>query len=323
MFRVEAYLGRCVDSILGPPLRDFDLVLVDDGSPDRCGEICDAYANADGRVHVIHQKNAGLNAARNVGMEWALQNSTSERLFQDIRFPVGRVYEDEFTTCKVLFATDKIAFVNSPFYRYFIRNGGITRRSNLIDKIDALLQQMRFFKGCGKMNVYASSDELYISFLSCAVVALREDGKIDDGRALLAKVTRRLKNKNIAPFAGMTLLQYKISQLKKVKEIECMVFSSDSDHMLGLAAADGALVHKRAPEFCDEKTKSFGEVVEHICSSVEGEDILWATCTSPLVTPETYCRAIATYWRDVPSKGDSLASFEMIWRISARKREYA
>ena len=81
VFRVEAYLGRCVDSILGQTLRDFDLVLVDDGSPDRCGEICDAYANADGRVHVIHQKNAGLSAARNVGMEWAFQNSTSEWLF--------------------------------------------------------------------------------------------------------------------------------------------------------------------------------------------------------------------------------------------------
>ena len=126
--------------------------------------------------------------------------------------------------------------------------------------------------------------------------------------------SRRLKNKNVAPFAGTTLLQYKISQLKKVKEVDRIVVSSDSDHMLELAAAEGALVHKRAPEFCDEKTKSFGEVVEHICSSVVGDDILWATCTSPLVTPETYSLAIATYRRDVPAKGDSLVSFEMIKR---------
>lgn len=126
--------------------------------------------------------------------------------------------------------------------------------------------------------------------------------------------SRRLKNKNVAPFAGTTLLQYKIRQLKRVREIDEIVVSSDSDEMLALADAEGARTHKRAFEYCDEKTKSFGEVVEHICRSVEADDILWATCTSPLVEPETYAMAIQKYRREVPACGDSLVSFEMIKR---------
>ena len=78
----------------------------------------------------------------------------------------------------------------------------------------------------------------------------------------------RLKNKNIAPFAGTNLLVNKINQLKQVKEITSIVVSSDSDVMLAMAKAAGAETHKRAPEYCDEKTKTFGEVVRHIAESV-------------------------------------------------------
>ena len=60
VYKVEPYLNRCVDSILRQTYRDFELILVDDGSPDRCGEICDGYARQDGRVHVIHKENGGL-----------------------------------------------------------------------------------------------------------------------------------------------------------------------------------------------------------------------------------------------------------------------
>ena len=100
--------------------------------------------------------------------------------------------------------------------------------------------------------------------------------------------SRRLKNKNIAPFAGTNLLIHKIDQLKKVAEIDKIVVSSDSDIMLQMAQQAGAEIHKRAPEYCDEKTKTFGEVVRHVAESVTGDDILWATCTSPLVTPALY-----------------------------------
>ena len=126
--------------------------------------------------------------------------------------------------------------------------------------------------------------------------------------------SRRLKNKNIAPFAGTNLLVHKIEQLKKVPAVTRIVVSSDSDLMLEMASRAGADTHKRAPEFCDEKSKTFGEVVRHICESVDGDDILWATCTSPLVTPALYAKAIDEYYPALENGFDSLVSFEVIKR---------
>lgn len=71
VYRVEKYLPACIDSILNQTFTDFELILVDDGSPDRCPEICDETAKRDARVRVIHQANAGLSAARNAGIEVA------------------------------------------------------------------------------------------------------------------------------------------------------------------------------------------------------------------------------------------------------------
>jgi len=80
VYKVEAYLARCVDSILDQSFRDFELILVDDGSPDNCGAICEEYARKDSRIHVIHQENGGLSAARNAGIDWAFENSNSQWL---------------------------------------------------------------------------------------------------------------------------------------------------------------------------------------------------------------------------------------------------
>ena len=71
IYNVERYLPRCIDSILSQSITDFELILVDDGSPDRCGIICDEYAIEDTRVRVIHQKNAKVAAARNSGLDIA------------------------------------------------------------------------------------------------------------------------------------------------------------------------------------------------------------------------------------------------------------
>lgn len=71
IYKVEQWLRRGVDSVLAQTFRDFELILVDDGSPDNCGVICDEYAAADPRVRVIHQKNQGVSRARNVGIEQA------------------------------------------------------------------------------------------------------------------------------------------------------------------------------------------------------------------------------------------------------------
>lgn len=68
VYNVEPWLAPCVDSVLAQSFGEFELILVDDGSPDSCGAICDDYAKKDGRVKVIHQKNGGLSAARNTGI---------------------------------------------------------------------------------------------------------------------------------------------------------------------------------------------------------------------------------------------------------------
>lgn len=78
VYKVKDYLGRCLDSILSQSFTSFDLIIIDDGSPDECGKICDKYAAKDNRVIVIHQENQGQAEARNVGIEWALKNSDSE-----------------------------------------------------------------------------------------------------------------------------------------------------------------------------------------------------------------------------------------------------
>ena len=71
VYKVEKYLSECVNSILSQTYVNFELILVDDGSPDRCGEICEDYSRKDARVRVIHQENQGLSGARNTGMEAA------------------------------------------------------------------------------------------------------------------------------------------------------------------------------------------------------------------------------------------------------------
>ncbi|MCD7994560.1 MAG: glycosyltransferase [Clostridia bacterium] len=69
IFKVEAYLKRCIDSLIGQTLADIEIILVDDGSPDSCPAICDRYAAKDERIKVIHKKNGGVSAARNDGLD--------------------------------------------------------------------------------------------------------------------------------------------------------------------------------------------------------------------------------------------------------------
>lgn len=71
VYKVEQYIHKCVDSILNQTFNDFELILVDDGSPDNCGAICDEYAQKDKRVRVIHKENGGLSDARNFGLKKA------------------------------------------------------------------------------------------------------------------------------------------------------------------------------------------------------------------------------------------------------------
>ena len=71
IYNVERYLHDCIDSVLHQTYHDFELILVDDGSPDNCGSLCDAYARKDGRIRVVHKRNGGLSDARNAGLDVA------------------------------------------------------------------------------------------------------------------------------------------------------------------------------------------------------------------------------------------------------------
>ena len=76
VYNVEKYLTKCVDSIMNQTYKDLEIILVDDGSTDNSGKICDEYVKKDKRFKVIHKKNGGLSDARNVG----IKNSTGEYL---------------------------------------------------------------------------------------------------------------------------------------------------------------------------------------------------------------------------------------------------
>lgn len=235
VYKVESYIRRCIDSVLNQTLTDFELILVDDGSPDNCGNICDEYAEKDNRVHVIHKENGGLSDARNAGIEWVVNYSVSEWItfvdsddwvhpkylevlytavlilncnvsicrfeettgyepeidksllvaevvntekffcehnvnavvawgklykkdfFKNIRYPVGKIHEDEFTTYKLLFKTETCAFVNQPLYYYFYNPKSITESQwtpKRMDVVEALFQNIVFFGEHGITDAY-------------------------------------------------------------------------------------------------------------------------------------------------------------------------
>ena len=72
IYNVEQYLPKCIDSIMSQSFTNIEILLVDDGSPDNCGRICDDYALRDSRVRVFHKTNGGVSSARNYGIEKAM-----------------------------------------------------------------------------------------------------------------------------------------------------------------------------------------------------------------------------------------------------------
>lgn len=218
VYKVEKYLNKCVDSIINQTLEDIEIILVDDGSPDNCGKICDDYAQKDNRIVVIHKTNGGLSDARNAGLEVARgeyigfvdsddyiapemisllygvckKNSTDiagcdlayvyettdrvdynsnkqesvlssddffvlmldvnkylrtgvwnkiykRSLFDTVRFPKGKLFEDVGTMYKLIFQVDKITYVSKPGYFYLKqREGAITSGKYSIKEYDRL-----------------------------------------------------------------------------------------------------------------------------------------------------------------------------------------
>lgn len=107
VYKAEEYLNRCVDSILAQTFTDFEVILVDDGSPDSCGEICDDYARRDPRVRAFHKENGGVSSARNMGLNHARGEWIA---FVDADDWVGDGYLDVFHDTAILLNTDIIHF---------------------------------------------------------------------------------------------------------------------------------------------------------------------------------------------------------------------
>lgn len=126
--------------------------------------------------------------------------------------------------------------------------------------------------------------------------------------------SRRVPGKNIRKFGNSSLLVNKIRQLKQVELIDRIVVTSDSEVMLQAAAAEGTVTHRRPLEYCDDKTRSFNEVVEYVASNVEGDILMWTPCTCPMLMPESYRIALDSFADKVAGSGeyDSVVSCRML-----------
>lgn len=217
VFNVEKYLSRCVISLLNQTYSNVEIILVDDGSTDNSGRICDEFANSHSTVFSIHKKNGGLSSARNTGIEichgdyvsfvdsddyiehnmievmlrscvvngsllsccgrfdiyeymgtkqiglcpkrnetidskeairrllrWNNLDSSScdkmfhKSLFDDVRFPEGRISEDVAVMYKIFSKSKKISLVSMPLYNYCHRNNSITTSSFNYNKLDIM-----------------------------------------------------------------------------------------------------------------------------------------------------------------------------------------
>lgn len=121
--------------------------------------------------------------------------------------------------------------------------------------------------------------------------------------------SRRLKDKNLSHFAGTNLLSHKIRQLKRVPAVESIIVSSDSDEMLGIAHAEGAIPMHRPSEYADDVNgRSLSETIRHIASEASGDHLMWAQVTSPLVDDILYQQAIELYREKLREGFDSLVT---------------
>lgn len=275
VYKVEEYLDRCIKSILNQTYTDFELLLVDDGSPDNCGKMCDEYAEKDNRIFVIHQKNGGLSAARNTGLNWFYEQNRSDyitfvdsddwlhpqcfeillngitetgaqlsvcnhervtdfvpypnfsnieyqisspedflvnnswqynyatcklfhkSLFEDIRFPAGKYFEDTFTTYKVLHKCKKIAYSPNEVYYYFLNSTGITRAPWTTKELvifDAMQEQMQYYKEKGLEKAFEKEFELFVNHHAYQIVRIKENKKdLKKNKATLKEIKKALK----------------------------------------------------------------------------------------------------------------------------------
>ena len=246
VYKVEKFLDRCINSIIQQTFTNLEIILVDDGSPDRSGEICDEWKMKDKRIRVIHKENGGLSDARNKGLDVAtgdyvafidsddwidpdmfqlLYDATQKyqadiaecswrciysdrieeetdntgeyivgdnvfalhgeiqwkyfkpiacnkiydkKIFENIRFPVGKLHEDEFTTHLAFYNARKLVYIDVSKYNYDrTREESITAsfREKNLDVIDALQSRLDFFYEKGIVELQTEMENMYFCVL--------------------------------------------------------------------------------------------------------------------------------------------------------------
>ena len=120
VYKVEEYLRQCVDSIINQTYKNLEIILVDDGSPDKCGEICEDYARNDSRVNVYHNENGGLSDARNYGMarshgEYIIfvdSDDLIEKTFTETLLGLLKEYDADIAACPSHASSDDYELCN-------------------------------------------------------------------------------------------------------------------------------------------------------------------------------------------------------------------
>ncbi len=269
VYKVEKYIKKCVDSILAQSFSDFELWLVDDGSPDNCGKMCDEYSLLDTRIKVIHKKNGGLSDARNAALDvmtgkyvlfvdsddWiahdtleimynalkrtgakvatgnivaVYEDGTEKELyspvkeetvlhgeellttllrpnacnrlyaadiFKDLRYPVGRLYEDVFVYHKILDQIDSMVLTGKNSYYYLIRSGSIMHTEYSIkftDIVDAIYDRANWLDKIGQKKL---ADETRLFVYSQVAVAYAHLDKNNDEHFKRLKEIKLIYNK--------------------------------------------------------------------------------------------------------------------------------
>ena len=144
IYKVENYLAKCIESLLEQTYKNIEIILVDDGSPDSCGKICDEYAAKDSRIKVIHQQNSGVAAARNAG----LQEASGEYIgFVDPDDWVEpQMYERLLSRLKT--ANAELAVCG---YNYYDETGAVDSSRLYPEKEDEVLSRKELFKRLSDM----------------------------------------------------------------------------------------------------------------------------------------------------------------------------
>ena len=274
VYNVEKYLRECIDSILSQTYKKLEIILVDDGSTDESGKICDEYVKKDSRIKAIHKENGGLSSARNTGLDIAtgkyisfidsddyvtenfiekmynaLQENKAEmaqclftkdkfesvkmqievldseqaieywndiqyhnffviacnklynlKLFENLRFPLGKISEDAFTTYKVFDKAKKIVIIPDILYYYRSTPDSITNRKFSVKRYDALQayeEEINYFKKNDKERLAYSAMVLYQHILKryyLMTYKFIDENKNENLKILLKKIKNNFKN---------------------------------------------------------------------------------------------------------------------------------